>query len=34
MPRQPRIALGDIVYHVLNSGNGRRTGMSSGQVSL
>ncbi len=25
MPRQPRIALGDIVYHVLNRGNGRRT---------
>lgn len=25
MPRQPRIALGDTVYHVLNRGNGRRT---------
>ncbi len=36
MSRQPRIriALGDIVYHVLNRGNGCRPGMSNGQVSL
>ncbi len=25
MPRNPRIAIGDTVYHVLNRGNGRRT---------